>query len=97
LATNTNGNNSPSSGLLDIGGAFTSIGVPGACDTFALGISNVGLIVGDYVDPDYSRHGFLYSDGTYTVINVPGATTTVAVGINAEGESHESSTTKLTG
>jgi heme/copper-type cytochrome/quinol oxidase subunit 2 len=36
-----------------------SVGFPGATHTFALRISNPGLLVGDYVDATGTTHGFV--------------------------------------
>jgi hypothetical protein len=42
-------------------GTFTQIDAPGAILTGASGINNSGAIVGDYITPDFRRHGFLRS------------------------------------
>ena len=60
---------------------FTTIDVPGATGTVALGINNRGQIVGEI-----GSHGFLLDRGTFTTIDVPGATFTGAFGINDRGQ-----------
>jgi probable HAF family extracellular repeat protein len=80
------GGNTPEDSYLDIGGTFTALAMPGVVDTFALGIGNSGLVVGNFISSDLSRHGFLYINGTYTQIDVPGGITTVPDGVNADGE-----------
>jgi probable HAF family extracellular repeat protein len=72
-------------GFLDIGGSFTQIDVPGATETIAYGINDVGQIVG-FFSNSTGQHGFLYSDGSFTQIDVPGATSTRLTGINNAGQ-----------
>jgi uncharacterized membrane protein len=79
-------------------GAFTTFNVPDDHPTFgtvALGINDIGEVVGDYVaandpipDPPKPppRHGFLRSSkGVFTTFNVPGAVLTIGEGINNAG------------
>jgi uncharacterized membrane protein len=63
---------------------FTTIDVPGASSTQALGINPKGNIVGSYLDAA-GLHGFLLSKGAFTTIDVPGASSTQALGINPKG------------
>jgi probable HAF family extracellular repeat protein len=67
---------------------YTSIDVPGAVETGASSINNLGQIVGGYLLPDGSRHGFLYSGGVFTTIDDPNTTTMTseALGINNSGQ-----------
>jgi uncharacterized membrane protein len=74
-------------------GAFTTFNVPGdhpLFGTVALGINDIGEVVGDYVaekDPSH-RHGFLRSSkGDFTTFDVPGPdiTITIGEGINNAG------------
>ncbi len=71
-----------SHGFLMSGGTFTSLDVPGATSTFALGINNSGLIVGGYAVNGQVVHGFLLSGGAFTTVDVPGAINTELDGIN---------------
>ncbi len=73
-------------GFLEFGGSFTTIDVPGASDTEALGINNAGQVVGSGYYGDAGDHGFLESAGSFTTIDVPGASDTEAYGINDAGQ-----------
>src|SRR5262249_25010782 len=53
---------------------FTTIDVPGATSTEALGINASGQIVGQYDDASGTTHGYLLCKGKYTTLDVPGAT-----------------------
>jgi hypothetical protein len=82
-------------------GAFTTLNInfPGDADadigpdgkprgngTVALGINDIGEVVGTYVDKDGNRHGFLRSSkGDFARFDVPGAGLTVGQGINNAG------------
>jgi probable HAF family extracellular repeat protein len=65
---------------------FTPIDFPGATETIALDINDVGEIVGRYVDASANTHGFLLSAGNFTSIDFPHAVFTVAAGINSRGD-----------
>jgi uncharacterized membrane protein len=67
-------------------GTFTTIDVPGAISTNALGINPRGDIVGGYGDTSINFHGFLLSKGKFTTIDVPGAVQTEAIGNNPQGD-----------
>jgi probable HAF family extracellular repeat protein len=66
---------------------FTPIDFPGATETIALDINDVGEIVGRYVDAA-GTHGFLLSAGNFTSIDFPhpDVVFTVAAGINPRGD-----------
>ncbi len=68
------------------GPTFTSIDFPGATSTSAWGINTQGDIVGGYLAPDKSDHGFLLSGGQYRAIDFPGASATEAFTINPRGD-----------
>ncbi|HEY6945583.1 MAG TPA: hypothetical protein VI431_10630 [Candidatus Acidoferrum sp.] len=69
------------------GRTYTSIDFPGAVETGAAGINNLGQIVGGYALPDGSRHGFLYSGGVFTTIDDPNdLISSEALGINNSGQ-----------
>jgi uncharacterized membrane protein len=71
--------------LLDQG-RVTTLDVPGALSTLALGINNRGQIVGVYSD-EAIGHGFLLQKDTFTVIDAPGAVlSTAAFSINDRGQ-----------
>ena len=68
---------------------YTTLDLPGATDTQALGINNAGQIVGAFEAGGLQvpSHGFLLSGGAYTQLDVPGTVSgTVASGINASGQ-----------
>jgi hypothetical protein len=72
----------------DIAYSFTSIDVPGARDTQALGINDSGQVVGRFVDAT-GAHGFVDTGGSFTTIGVPGNPGTAgiaATGINTSGQ-----------
>jgi probable HAF family extracellular repeat protein len=56
----TDRNRKPAHGFLDSGGSFTTIDVPGATQTCAYGINDLGQIVGSFTD-SAGTHGFLAS------------------------------------
>ena len=66
-------------------GRYTTIDVPGAADTIAVGVNDSGVVSGFYIDSNGNDHGFLDRHGTFTTINVPGAADTVATVINDLG------------
>jgi len=66
---------------------FVTIDLPGAIDTRAFGINNLGQIVGRFDDAGGTTRGFLRaSAGTFRVLEPPGATFTVASDINDAGD-----------
>jgi uncharacterized membrane protein len=65
---------------------FIQIDVPGASDSWAVGINDVGQIVGIYTT-GLRHHGFVMdSDGQFRTIDVPGSMDTYANGINNAGQ-----------
>ena len=79
--------NGPGSGFLDVGGAFTTVNVPGKVGTHCNGINNAGEIVGQYKDFDGGpHHGFLDNGGTFATIDFPGAADTIASDIDNFGD-----------
>ena len=59
----------PIQGFLYSGGTATILSDPFATITAALGINDVGQIVGFYADSSNHQHGFLLSGGAYTTID----------------------------
>ena len=53
---------------------FITIDVPGAINTFASGINNVGQVVGYYSTPKDWDHGFNRDGNTYATLDYPGTT-----------------------
>jgi len=62
-----------------------SVVTPGSISTQALGINDLGEIVGDYI-LDGEMFGFLDNGGVFSTINPPGATSSTANGINDKGK-----------
>jgi hypothetical protein len=60
---------------------------PGAGVTQALGLNNLGLVVGTYNDKAGTAHGYTYDTGTkvFQAVNVPKSTSTVINGLNDHG------------
>lgn len=71
-------------------GTFTTINVPGATATRAVGINKSGEIAGSYLDSAGAVHGFTDIGGTVTTIDVPGAsgmgTFAYGVGVSDKGQ-----------
>jgi uncharacterized membrane protein len=66
---------------------FTTVpGPKGAVSSYAYGINDSGVIVGEYSSSETSLHGFMLKSGKYTALNVPGATLTLATSINNSGD-----------
>jgi PEP-CTERM motif len=70
----------------DIGGTVTSFQAFGSTSTQALGINDLGEIVGDYVDAGGVMHGFLDDAGAFSTIDPLGSAGTTANGINDKGQ-----------
>jgi probable HAF family extracellular repeat protein len=69
------------------GSTYTTLDDPfGTNGTQALGINNLGQIVGSYIDASGHSHGFLYSGGGFTTLDDPSGTDTVATGIDDLGQ-----------
>ena len=73
-------------GFLLRGCMLTALSFPGATVTEALGLNNLGQVVGFYNDAAGNPHGFIYSGGVFTALNDPGATQTTVNGINNFGQ-----------
>lgn len=80
-------------GFLVINGKVTILDVPGASETFALGINDSGLVAGywDLLDANFNYlaiYGFTWKDGQFinTQINFPGAAGSGLFGVNARGD-----------
>ena len=58
----------------------------GSTSSQALGINNLGDIVGDYFDAGGAMHGYLDVGGAFTSFDPTGSTATTANGINDNGQ-----------
>jgi probable HAF family extracellular repeat protein len=61
------------------------ITVPGSIETQALGINNLGVVVGEYIDADGSFHGFRWKHGRFTTIDGPGSLGGAVFDVNDRG------------
>jgi probable HAF family extracellular repeat protein len=66
--------------------SFTSIDVPGATATRALGLNNHGEVSGDYVDAGGVRRGYFLRRGEFTTFDPPGSIETRGLAINDRGD-----------
>ena len=72
---------------LGTGSTPSPLDPPGLLGTVALGLNNLGDIVGGYADENNSFHGFIYRNGVYTTIDNPlGEYGTSLFGINDVGQ-----------
>lgn len=73
-------------GFLDEGGAITTIDPFGSTFTQALGVNNLGEIVGFYTDADGAQHGYIDNGGAFTSFDPPGSASTTINGLNDKGD-----------
>ena len=80
-------------GFLLSDGALTILDIPGATDTYALGVNDSGLVAGywDLLDQNGNTlaiYGFTWQDGGFidTQVNFPGAAGSGLFGVNARGD-----------
>ncbi|MFI5897052.1 hypothetical protein ACIA5D_43865 [Actinoplanes sp. NPDC051513] len=68
-------------------GRYTTIHIAGAVRTQATGVNNRGQVVGDYLNPDGSVHGYRFDRGRVTTIDGPAGAGQVSVlDINDRGQ-----------
>ena|SRR5882762_7973916 len=65
--------------------SFTAINFPGATRTSALGLNDMGDIVGDFIDSSGVFHGYVLSQGNFTNFDPPGSIQTRGLAINNRG------------
>jgi hypothetical protein len=73
-------------GFLDVGGAITTIDPFGSTSTVALGVNDLGEIVGVYNDAMGNQHGYIDNNGVFTSFDPPGSRSTTINGINDKGD-----------
>jgi len=74
-------------GFIEEGGAYTTVDVPGAADTYPDGIDNEGVIQGQIFDAAFVAEGFVGTrGGPFAIVNYPGSVSTAIVGINDRGD-----------
>ena len=72
--------------LRESNGVISPFDRPGAIESLANGINDLGTITGNYAD-SLGGHGFLlFRNGSYITFDPPGSTDTLSEAINAEGE-----------
>jgi|HubBroStandDraft_6_1064221.scaffolds.fasta_scaffold00200_7 probable HAF family extracellular repeat protein len=81
------GSGGPNQGFVNISGKVTTFYGSGTDNTFALGMNNSNLVVGQYYDSSNNSHGFSRNaSGVITEIIFPGALQTACTGLNDAGE-----------
>jgi len=73
------------SAFTDIGGTITPFQFPGSLSSQALGVNDLGNMVGDYIDGKGVMHGFLDDGGLFSSFDPFGSTATTINGINDAG------------
>jgi hypothetical protein len=73
-------------GFLDVGGVITTIDPFGSTFTQALGVNDLGEIVGFYMDADGDQHGYIDNGGVFTSFDAPDSASTTINGINDKGD-----------
>lgn len=73
-------------GFVSIGGTVTIFYGSGTDLTYAYGINDSKVAVGEYFDSNNVAHGFMWQSGVITEITYPGAVQTACEGINDAGE-----------
>ena len=74
-------------GFVDEGGTIQTIDPFGSTFTQALGVNDLGEIVGSYVDPITGvQHGYIDNGGAFTSFDPPGSRSTTINGINDKGD-----------
>lgn len=71
------------------GPTFTTIDFPGAPNSFAVGINDLGQVVGEYqygASFGKQRYGYVFSNGAFSPVIFPGSSWTRAVDINRNGD-----------
>ena len=69
-------------------GRYTTIDVPGATTTIAVGVSDWAVVSGFYADSSGDAHGFIDRHGGFTTIDNPNAGTASGQGTNV-GNIHD--------
>jgi probable HAF family extracellular repeat protein len=63
------------------GGGFDTLDYPSSSRTDAVGINDLGAVVGSYTDAVGKQHGFIYSGRQWATLDYPKATATDLVGL----------------
>ena len=73
-------------GFVDKSGVITPIDPFGSTFTAALGVNDLGEIVGSYVGADGNTHGYIDNNGVFTSFDPPGSASTTINGVNDKGD-----------
>ena len=73
-------------GFVDEGGTITTIDPFGSTFTQALGVNDLGEIVGFYTDAMGNQHGYIDNGGVFTSFDPPGSASTTINGLNDKGD-----------
>ena len=73
-------------GFIDEGGTITTIDPFGSTFTQALGVNDLGEIVGFYTDATGNQHGYIDNGGVFTSFDPPGSASTTINGLNDKGD-----------
>jgi hypothetical protein len=74
-------------GFLDVGGTISTIDPFSSTFTQALGVNDLGEIVGFYVDPITGvQHGYIDNGGVFTSFDPPDSASTTINGLNDKGD-----------
>ena len=77
---------STSLGFVDEGGTITTIDPFGSTFTQALGVNDLGEIVGFYTDATGNQHGYIDNGGVFASFDPPGSVSTTINGLNDKGD-----------
>ncbi len=73
-------------GFLYQNGVVTTLDYPGSISGQANGVSDEGVVIGQFQDPSGTIHGYIYKEGVFTQLDFPGAVDTIPYYINARGD-----------
>ena len=73
-------------GFVDEGGTIITLRPFSSTLTQALGVNDLGEIVGSYVGADGNTHGYIDNNGVFTSFDPPGSASTTINGINDKGD-----------
>jgi hypothetical protein len=69
-------------GFVDEGSTIITLDPFSSTFTQALGVNDLGEIVGVYNDPDGNQHGYIDNNGVFTSFDPPGSASTTINGVN---------------
>jgi hypothetical protein len=73
-------------GFVDEGGTIITLDPFSSTFTQALGVNDLGEIVGSYVGADGNQHGYIDNNGIFTSFDPPGSASTTINGVNGKGD-----------